>query len=107
MYADNLEIEMKTDFYQCQHRQTSTVAETLGSCPCSSPLPLLHTIMANNANVQAVLSALDVFTRAPEKAALDQANTWLQDFQHSVNISFAWYIGGPRRLTHRFQPLPV
>ena len=63
--------------------------------------------MAGNANVQAVLSALDIFTRAPEKAALDQANTWLQDFQHSVNISFAWYIGGPRRLTHRFQPLPV
>ncbi|EJF66951.1 ARM repeat-containing protein [Dichomitus squalens LYAD-421 SS1] len=43
--------------------------------------------MANNANVQAVLSALDVFSRAPEKAALEQANTWLQDFQHS---SEAW-----------------
>ncbi|KAI0673417.1 ARM repeat-containing protein [Trametes maxima] len=39
------------------------------------------------ANVQAVLSALGVFTRAPEKAALEQANTWLQDFQHS---SEAW-----------------
>ncbi|OJT10098.1 hypothetical protein TRAPUB_13454 [Trametes pubescens] len=39
------------------------------------------------ANVQAVLSALQVFSRAPEKAALDQANTWLQDFQHS---SDAW-----------------
>ncbi|KAH9837030.1 ARM repeat-containing protein [Rhodofomes roseus] len=35
------------------------------------------------AAVQAVLSALDVFGRAPDKAALDQANTWLQDFQHS------------------------
>ncbi|KAH9937196.1 ARM repeat-containing protein [Fomitopsis serialis] len=35
------------------------------------------------AAVQAVLSALDVFSRAPDKAALDQANTWLQDFQHS------------------------
>ena len=39
------------------------------------------------AAVQAVLSALDVFSRAPDKAALDQANTWLQDFQHSVNTS--------------------
>ncbi|CCL98288.1 uncharacterized protein FIBRA_00282 [Fibroporia radiculosa] len=35
------------------------------------------------AAVQAVLSALDVFSRAPDKAALDQANVWLQDFQHS------------------------
>lgn len=63
--------------------------------PCSSKssyslLPLLSTTMAHNANVQAVLSALDVFTRAPEKAALDQANTWLQDFQHSVNTCFAF-----------------
>lgn len=40
---------------------------------------------ATMTSVQAVLSALDVFSRAPEKAALDQANTWLQDFQHSVN----------------------
>ncbi|KAH9944146.1 ARM repeat-containing protein [Epithele typhae] len=39
------------------------------------------------ANVQAVLSALEVFSRVPEKAALEQANTWLQDFQHS---SEAW-----------------
>ncbi|CDO73497.1 hypothetical protein BN946_scf185013.g132 [Trametes cinnabarina] len=41
--------------------------------------------MANN--VQAVLSALEVFSGAPEKAAIEQANTWLQDFQHS---SEAW-----------------
>ncbi len=41
------------------------------------------------ANVQTVLSALEVFSRAPEKAALEQANTWLQDFQHSVNTHFA------------------
>ena len=41
------------------------------------------------ANVQAVLSALEVFSRAPEKAALEQANTWLQDFQHSVNTRLA------------------
>ncbi|KAI8980731.1 ARM repeat-containing protein [Trametes punicea] len=39
------------------------------------------------ANVQAVLSALEVFSRAPDRAAIEQANTWLQDFQHS---SEAW-----------------
>lgn len=37
------------------------------------------------AGVQAVLSALEVFGRTPDKVALDNANTWLQDFQHSVN----------------------
>lgn len=31
----------------------------------------------------ALLAALDVFTRAPDKEQLDRANTWLQDFQHS------------------------
>ncbi|KAJ6575016.1 armadillo-type protein [Mycena capillaripes] len=35
------------------------------------------------ADIQAVLSAIDVFGRAPDKASLDQANAWLQDFQHS------------------------
>ncbi|KII93873.1 hypothetical protein PLICRDRAFT_99710 [Plicaturopsis crispa FD-325 SS-3] len=35
------------------------------------------------ADIQALLSALDVFSRAPDKASLDQANSWLQDFQHS------------------------
>lgn len=37
------------------------------------------------ANVQTVLSALDVFSSAPDKISLENANTWLQDFQHSVN----------------------
>ena len=41
------------------------------------------------ANVQAVLSALEVFSRAPEKAALEQANSWHHDLQHTVNTSFA------------------
>lgn len=41
------------------------------------------------AGVQAVLSALDVFSRAPDKLALENANIWLQDFQHSVNTRFA------------------
>ncbi|KAL4241751.1 Armadillo-like helical [Abortiporus biennis] len=39
------------------------------------------------ASIQDVLSALDVFSRAPDKPALETANTWLQDFQHS---SEAW-----------------
>jgi hypothetical protein len=37
------------------------------------------------ADIQALLAALDVFTRAPDKASLEKANAWLQDFQHSVN----------------------
>ncbi|KAF9455127.1 ARM repeat-containing protein [Macrolepiota fuliginosa MF-IS2] len=35
------------------------------------------------ADVQAVLSALRVFNGAPDKTSLEEANTWLQDFQHS------------------------
>ncbi|KAF9044615.1 ARM repeat-containing protein [Hymenopellis radicata] len=38
-------------------------------------------------SIQTVLSALDVFSRAPDKASLETANSWLQDFQHS---SEAW-----------------
>ncbi|EAU93203.1 mRNA transport regulator [Coprinopsis cinerea okayama7 len=34
-------------------------------------------------DMQALLSALDVFSRAPDKASLESANSWLQDFQHS------------------------
>ncbi|KAJ7487507.1 armadillo-type protein [Mycena galericulata] len=39
------------------------------------------------ADIQAVLSAIDVFSRAPDKVSLEQANSWLQDFQHSPD---AW-----------------
>ncbi|KAG6898068.1 hypothetical protein C0992_006546 [Termitomyces sp. T32_za158] len=35
------------------------------------------------ADMQALLSALDVFSKAPDKVSLDRANSWLQDFQHS------------------------
>ncbi|KAJ3779117.1 armadillo-type protein [Lentinula raphanica] len=35
------------------------------------------------ADISALLAALDVFTRTPDKASLDKANNWLQDFQHS------------------------
>ncbi|KAI0307897.1 armadillo-type protein [Multifurca ochricompacta] len=35
------------------------------------------------ADIQALLTALDVFSRAPDKASLEKANAWLQDFQHS------------------------
>ncbi|KAJ6519728.1 armadillo-type protein [Mycena sanguinolenta] len=38
-------------------------------------------------DVQAVLAALAVFQGAPDKASLNRANTWLQDFQHSPD---AW-----------------
>ncbi|KIK28382.1 hypothetical protein PISMIDRAFT_580037 [Pisolithus microcarpus 441] len=34
-------------------------------------------------SIQALLSALDVFSRAPDKVSLENANSWLQDFQHS------------------------
>jgi transportin-3 len=37
-------------------------------------------------DIQALLSALDVFSRAPDKVSLENANSWLQDFQHSVNL---------------------
>ena len=37
------------------------------------------------ADIPALLAALDVFTRAPDRAAIEKANHWLQDFQHSVN----------------------
>lgn len=36
------------------------------------------------ADLQGLLSALDVFSRAPDRDALEKANSWLQDFQHSV-----------------------
>ncbi|GLB36066.1 putative ARM repeat-containing protein [Lyophyllum shimeji] len=35
------------------------------------------------ADIQALLSALDVFSKAPDKVSLERANSWLQDFQHS------------------------
>ncbi|KIL70937.1 hypothetical protein M378DRAFT_66491 [Amanita muscaria Koide BX008] len=34
-------------------------------------------------DIQALLSAIDVFSRAPDKTSLETANAWLQDFQHS------------------------
>jgi len=37
------------------------------------------------ADIQAVFAALEVFNKAPDKASLERANSWLQDFQHSVN----------------------
>lgn len=38
------------------------------------------------ADIQALLSALDVFNGAPDKESLESANAWLQDFQHSVIV---------------------
>ncbi|KAF9568488.1 ARM repeat-containing protein [Agrocybe pediades] len=34
-------------------------------------------------SIQDLLSALEVFGRAPDKASIERANSWLQDFQHS------------------------
>lgn len=39
--------------------------------------------------MQELLEALAVFTQTPDKVALSRANSWLQDFQHSVNTSLA------------------
>ncbi|KAJ7038295.1 armadillo-type protein [Mycena alexandri] len=39
------------------------------------------------ADIQAVIAALDVFSRAPDKPSLERANAWLQEFQHSPD---AW-----------------
>ncbi|TDL28505.1 ARM repeat-containing protein [Rickenella mellea] len=39
------------------------------------------------ADVQAVLSALDVLNQASDKTSFERANAWLQDFQHSPD---AW-----------------
>ena len=41
------------------------------------------------AGVQAVVAALNVFGAAADKLAIDNANAWLQDFQHSVITHFA------------------
>ena len=42
------------------------------------------------ADAQAVQTALDTLSRPGDKAAFASANTWLQDFQHSVNTSRPW-----------------
>jgi hypothetical protein len=46
--------------------------------------------IAPMADVQPLLSALQVFNGAPDKASLEGANNWLQDFQHSVNHLSPW-----------------
>ncbi|KAF8311617.1 ARM repeat-containing protein [Clavulina sp. PMI_390] len=43
-----------------------------------------HTVVVNkSASVQAVLQALQVFSGQTNKVAIDTANRWLQDFQHT------------------------
>ena len=80
------EIDIVIQVEPHNHRQILTYwCGTNAYCQC---LPVWH--YTTMANVQAVLSALDIFTRAPEKAALDQANSWLQDFQHSVITLYAF-----------------
>ena len=36
--------------------------------------------------VQQVIQAIQVFSRAPDKKQLADANSWLQNFQHSVRV---------------------
>ncbi|KAH7104256.1 ARM repeat-containing protein [Auriculariales sp. MPI-PUGE-AT-0066] len=44
---------------------------------------------AHQATIQSIAAALQVFSGAPSKDALEQANTWLQEFQHSTD---AWTV---------------
>lgn len=39
------------------------------------------------ATIENIVAALQVFSGAPSKDALDAANAWLQEFQHSVCVS--------------------
>jgi hypothetical protein len=41
--------------------------------------------MVDSAELRSLIDALEVFNQAPDKASIDRANSWLQDFQHSVN----------------------
>jgi hypothetical protein len=54
------------------------------------PFFLPNFISSKMSDIQALLAALDVFARAPDKAQLETANSWLQDFQHSVSGSFTY-----------------
>jgi len=41
---------------------------------------------ATDPAVQQVIQAIQVFSRAPDKKQLADANSWLQNFQHSVGV---------------------
>ena len=56
----------------------------LSDCGISSTFTI-KTLCPTMSDIQALLSALEVFNGAPDKASLERANSWLQDFQHSVN----------------------
>ena len=78
------------------HKKRKRLRDDLSEMKSISCTATLHTLFLTTttmANIQTVLSALDVFSRAPDKASLETANAWLQDFQHSV-INFAY---GPSR----------
>ena len=36
--------------------------------------------------IQQIIQAIQVFSRAPDKKQLADANAWLQNFQHSVRV---------------------
>ena len=91
----------------CGHRRSTTQPD---SAPFRFFLYLklqpqkLH--LATMADIQALLAALDVFTRAPDKASLNEANAWLQDFQHSV-ITLSPVDPRLRLLTRHHPPVPI
>jgi len=60
------------------------------SATASGNLSLSFSTTSTMADIQALLTALDVFTRAPDKVSLEKANAWLQDFQHSVITLSPW-----------------
>jgi hypothetical protein len=56
------------------------------------------------AEIPALLSALEVFSQAPDKASIENANAWLQEFQHSVNLSRRAPRPGRHLTGHRIRP---
>lgn len=43
--------------------------------------------MAANENIQKINAALSVFSVSTDKGQIQEANDWLQDFQHTVSGS--------------------
>jgi len=52
----------------------------------TQPHPLTMATTTTDPAVQQVIQAIQVFSRAPDKKQLADANAWLQNFQHSVRI---------------------
>ncbi len=46
----------------------------------------MTTLPLSQDTISAVLAALQVFSGQPNKASIDAANQWLQEFQHTVSV---------------------